>query len=133
MAVRIHDGRTVRPPGRAVGGGAAGSRLAPAFQPPDKDTPMPWLLLLIAVALFLAALGASSMLLVVLCVIGSLGLSIVAVMILLAQRVDNSSRSEALLIDPQELRRLREQAEARRAEAGNPAPQVAANDTGVQP
>jgi hypothetical protein len=97
---------------------------------------MPWLLLLIAVALFLAALGASSMLLVVLCVLGSLGLSIVAVMILLAQRVDNSSRSEALLIDPQELRRLREQAEARRAEAGNPAPtapQVAANDTGAQP
>lgn len=94
---------------------------------------MPWLLLLIAVALFLAALGASSMLLVVLCVLGSLGLSIVAVMILLAQRVDNSSRSETLLIDPQELRRLREQAEARRAEAGNPAPQVAANDTGAQP
>ena len=80
---------------------------------------MPWLLLLIAVALFLAALGASSMAVVVLCVLGSLVLSIVAVMSLLAQRVDNSARSEAMLIDPQELRRLREQAEAKRAEAGN--------------
>lgn len=97
---------------------------------------MPWLLLLIAVALFLAALGASSMTMVVLCVLGSLGLSIVAVMSLLAQRVDNSARSETLLIDPQELRRLREQAEARRA-AGEaaPAPSVqpaaAANDAGL--
>lgn len=95
---------------------------------------MPWLLLLIAVALFLAALGASSMAMVVLCVLGSLGLSIVAVMSLLAQRVDNSARSETLLIDPQELRRLREQAEARRA-AGDAVPTTtvppAANDAGL--
>jgi len=94
---------------------------------------MPWLLLLIAVALFLAALAASSMVVVVLCVLGSLGLSIVAVMSLLAQRVDNSARSETLLIDPQELRRLREQAEARRAAAGDaaPPPPPAANDAGL--
>ncbi len=97
---------------------------------------MPWLLLLIAVALFLAALGASSMAVVVLCVLGSLVLSIVAVMSLLAQRVDNSARSETLLIDPQELRRLREQAEARRAAAGDAAqtpPTTAANDAGLTP
>ena len=98
---------------------------------------MPWLLLLIAVALFLAALGASSMAVVVLCVLGSLVLSIVAVMSLLAQRVGNSARSETLLIDPQELRRLREQAEARRAAAGEapPAPPAAtaANDAGLTP
>lgn len=94
---------------------------------------MPWLLLLIAVALFLAALAASSMVVVVLCVLGSLGLSIVAVMSLLAQRVDNSARSETLLIDPQELRRLREQAEARRAAAGDAATATppAANDAGL--
>lgn len=98
---------------------------------------MPWLLLLIAVALFLAALGASSMAVVVLCVLGSLVLSIVAVMSLLAQRVDNSARSETLLIDPQELRRLREQAEARRAAAAGEAvqtpPATAANDAGLTP
>jgi hypothetical protein len=78
---------------------------------------MPWLLLLIAVGLFLVALSATSMAVVILCVLASLGLSVVAIMSLLAQRVDNSARSETMLIDPMELRRLREQAEARRAEA----------------
>lgn len=78
---------------------------------------MPWLLLLFAVGLFMIALSASSMTAVILCVLGSLGLSIVAIMSLLAQRVDNSARSETMLIDPQELRRLRELAEAKRAEA----------------
>lgn len=78
---------------------------------------MPWLLLLFAIGLFLIALSASSMAAVILCVLGSLGLSILAIMSLLAQRVDNSARSETMLIDPQELRRLREQAEAKRAEA----------------
>ncbi len=78
---------------------------------------MPWLLLLFAVGLFLLALNASSMAGVILCVLGSLGLSVVAIMSLLAQRVDNSARSETMLIDPQELRRLREQAEAKRSEA----------------
>ena len=78
---------------------------------------MPWLLLLFAVGLFMLALNASSMAGVILCVLGSLGLSVVAIMSLLAQRVDNSARSETMLIDPQELRRLRELAEAKRAEA----------------
>ncbi|MFZ5637977.1 MAG: hypothetical protein ACOY82_15455 [Pseudomonadota bacterium] len=84
---------------------------------------MPWLLLLFAVGLFIAALGASSMAMVVLCVLASLGLSIAGIMGLLAQRVGGSSRSEAMMVDPQELRRLREQAEARR-NAGA-APEVA--------
>lgn len=84
---------------------------------------MPWLMFLFAIGLFLLALSASSMAVVILCVLGSLGLSIVAIMSLLAQRVDNSARSETMLIDPQELRRLREIAEAKRAEAAAPAPQ----------
>ncbi len=89
---------------------------------------MPWLLLLFAVGLFLLALSAGSMPVVILCVLGSLVLSVVAIMSLLAQRVDNSARSETMLIDPQELRRLRELAEAKRAEAaGSPAP--SAGDT----
>lgn len=84
---------------------------------------MPWLLLLIAVGLFLVALNATSMAVVILCVLASLGLSAFAIMALLAQRVGNSARSETMLIDPQELRRLRELAEAKRAEAaGTPAP-----------
>jgi membrane glycosyltransferase len=84
---------------------------------------MPWILLLIAIALFMVALSASSMVMVIICVLASLGLSIFAIMALLAQRVGNSTRSETMLIDPQELRRLRELAEAKRAEAaGTPAP-----------
>lgn len=83
---------------------------------------MPWLLLLIAAALLMVALTTTSMALLVVCALASLGLTVFSVMSLLAQRVDNSARSEAMLIDPQELRRLREQAEARRAEAGNGQP-----------
>ena len=78
---------------------------------------MPWLLLLIAVALFMVALNASSMAMVILSVLASLGLSVFAIMGLLAQRVGNSARSETMLIDPMELRRLRELAEAKRAQA----------------
>ena len=78
---------------------------------------MPWLLLLIAVALFMVALNASSMTMVILSVLASLGLSVFAIMGLLAQRVGNSARSETMLIDPLELRRLRELAEAKRAQA----------------
>ena len=77
---------------------------------------MPWLLLLIAVALFMVALNATSMAVVILCVVASLGLSVFAIMGLLAQRVGNSARSETMLIDPMELRRLRELAEAKRAQ-----------------
>jgi len=80
---------------------------------------MPWLFLLIAAALFLVALGSSSVVMVILCLLVSLGLSIVAIMSLLAQRVDNSARSETMLIDPQELRRLREQAEARKSQGSD--------------
>jgi hypothetical protein len=79
---------------------------------------MPWLILLIAAGLLMVALTTTSMALLVVCALASLGLTVFSVMSLLAQRVDNSARSEAMLIDPQELRRLREQAEAKRAEAG---------------
>lgn len=96
---------------------------------------MPWLLLLFAVGLFMIALSASSMAVVILCVLGSLGLSVVAIMSLLAQRVDNSARSETMLIDPQELRRLRELAEAKRAEAAaaSGAASMPANSDTAQP
>jgi hypothetical protein len=88
---------------------------------------MPWLILLIAAGLLMVALTTTSMALLVVCALASLGLTVFSVMTLLAQRVDNSARSETMLIDPQELRRLREQAEARRAEAnaGQPTDQNA--------
>ena len=96
---------------------------------------MPWLLLLFAVGLFLVALGATSMTVVILCVLLSLTLSVVAIMSLLAQRVDNSARSETMLIDPMELRRLREQAEAKRAQssAGDDAAMIASATAAAAP
>ena len=92
---------------------------------------MPWLLLLFAVGLFLAALGAGSMAVVVICILASLALSIVGIMGLLAQRVGGSSRSEAMMIDPQELRRMREQMEARKAQASGDAPALTAAAEGA--
>ncbi|MBX3711709.1 MAG: hypothetical protein KF800_07095 [Lysobacter sp.] len=75
---------------------------------------MPWLLLAIAAALLAVALTSTSMAIMVVCMLVSLGLTVFSVMILIADRVGSASRSETLLIDPQELRRLRELAEARR-------------------
>lgn len=77
---------------------------------------MPWLFLLLAIAAFAVALKTTSMLLMALSLLAALGLLIAWVMGLVAQRVGSRSRDEALLIDPMELRRLREQAEARRAQ-----------------
>lgn len=80
---------------------------------------MPWLFLLLAIAAFAVAFKASSIALAALCLLAALGLLVAWVMGLLAQRVGSRSRDEATMLDPQELRRLREQAEARRAIAGN--------------
>lgn len=76
---------------------------------------MPWLFLLLAIAAFAIAMTTTSMTLAVACILGGLVLLVVWVMGLLAQRVGGQARDEAMMIDPQELRRLREQAEARRA------------------
>jgi hypothetical protein len=78
---------------------------------------MSWLLILLAAAAFAVAFFTTSMVLAVVCLLASLALLIAGVMGLLAQRVDSRSRDEATMIDPVELRRLREQAEARRAAA----------------
>ena len=76
---------------------------------------MPWLFLLLAIAAFALAFLTSSVALVALCLLAALVLLVLWVMGLLAQRVGDQTRDEALLLDPQEMRRLREQAEARRA------------------
>lgn len=75
---------------------------------------MPWLFFLIAAGLLAIALTSTSMLVMVICMLVSLCLTLAAVMMLMAERVGSSTRNEALLIDPQELRRMRELAEARR-------------------
>jgi len=62
------------------------------------------------------------MALAVLCLLAALGLVVAWVLGLLAQRVGNQTRDDSMMVDPQELRRLREQAEARRAAAAGSSP-----------
>ncbi|MEZ0471298.1 hypothetical protein [Luteimonas salinilitoris] len=83
---------------------------------------MPWLFLLLAIAAFAIAMATSSLALAVVCILAALVLLAIWVMGLLAQRVGSQSRDDTMMIDPQELRRLREQAEARRASEGVGAP-----------
>lgn len=78
---------------------------------------MPWLFLLLAIAAFAIAMTTKSIAIAVICILAALALLVVWVMGLLAQRVGSQTRDDAMMIDPQELRRMREQAEARRAAA----------------
>jgi len=83
---------------------------------------MPWVFLLLALAAFAIAFKTSSLALAAACLLLALGLLVAWAMGLLAQRVGSRSRDESMLIDPQELRRLREQAEARRAQSSQEPP-----------
>lgn len=78
---------------------------------------MLWLFLLLALAAFAVALNAGSMLLAVVSVVVALLASVAFVLGLLAQRVGSQARDDSMMIDPAELRRLREQAAARRLAA----------------
>lgn len=81
---------------------------------------MHWLWLLLALIALAAAFKTGSVALAVLCLVVALGLTLAFVMGLLARRVDSRSRDEALMLDPDELRRLREQADARKLEPQRP-------------
>jgi len=96
---------------------------------------MPWLFLLLAVAAFAVALNASSMVLVVACLLVALAGTIAWVLGLLAQRVGNQARDDTMMLDPLELKRLREEAEARRAAAaaGHPPGSLGPSATGEPP
>ena len=80
---------------------------------------MAWLYLLLALAAFAVALESTSVALSVICLLAALGFLIAAALGLLARRIGSQSRDESLILDPAELRRLREQAQAGRA-AGEP-------------
>jgi hypothetical protein len=75
---------------------------------------MPWLFLLVALAAFAAALKSTSMVLVVACLLVALAATVAWVLGLLAQRVGNQARDDTMMLDPAELKRLREQADMRR-------------------
>ncbi|MEO6264849.1 MAG: hypothetical protein ABIO58_07825 [Luteimonas sp.] len=83
---------------------------------------MPWVFLLLALTAFAVAFKTTSMALGALCLLVALALLVAWVLGLLAQRVGSRSRDEATMLDPQELRRLREQAEARRAAGSSSEP-----------
>ncbi len=78
---------------------------------------MPWVFLLLAIAALAVAFKTTSVALVVVCLLAALALLAAWMFGLLARRVGARTRDQAMLLDPQELRRLREEAEARRATA----------------
>jgi hypothetical protein len=83
---------------------------------------MHWLYLLFAL-LFLLMAGKSTApgWLVVLLVLASLGLFLAWMLGWVSSRISTGSRDDTSMISPEEMRRLREQAEARKNAANNPA------------
>jgi hypothetical protein len=82
---------------------------------------MHWLFLLLALGALAVALKTSSAALMLVCLLASLGLFVAWVMGWYAARVGSNARDESQMIDPVELRRLREIAEARKAGLQPPA------------
>jgi hypothetical protein len=80
---------------------------------------MPWLLFALALTALAVAFKTPSVALLVTCLLLALGAGLTGIMQLLARRVESRSRDEGLMLDPDELRRLREQAEARKRAAAN--------------
>lgn len=83
---------------------------------------MHWLLLLLAVGALAVALMTSSVGLAAACVLAALVLLVGWVLGWYSARVGARSRDESAMIDPAEIRRLREQAEARKAASQPPPP-----------
>jgi hypothetical protein len=83
---------------------------------------MHWLFLLLALGAMGIALKTSSVVLMAVCLLASLGLFVAWIMGWYAARVGSTRRDESQMIDPVELRRLREIAEARRAGLQQPEP-----------
>ena len=83
---------------------------------------MHWLFLLFAIGLLGVALtiktsSTADIVLLAVCLLGSLGLFVAGIMALYAARIGSTQRDETQMIDPMELRRLRELAAARKAGA----------------
>lgn len=80
---------------------------------------MPWIYLLVAIGALAVAFKTTSLGLLVVCLLVAL-VGVIAWMLgLLAERVGSRTRDDSTMIDPVEMRRLREQAEARRAAAAD--------------
>lgn len=88
---------------------------------------MHWLYLAIAIALLAVAMKASGWI-VVLLLLGALVGFIAWMLGWVSSRISRGARDDTQIISPDELRRLREQAEARRAAAQATPPPPAGND-----
>ncbi len=80
---------------------------------------MPWLFLILAAAALAVAFKTTSVALLMVCLLTAFALILAWALTLLGQRVGRRSRNEAIMLDPEELRRLREQAEARKLAASS--------------
>ena len=78
---------------------------------------MHWLFLLLALGAMAFAIYTTSTALMVVALLVGLGLMVAWVVGLYNARIGGNQRDQALMIDPEELRRMRELGEARRAEA----------------
>ena len=87
---------------------------------------MIWLFLLLALAAMVMAMKTTSMLLMVLSLLAALVFLVLWAYGWYASRVGSVSRDASLILDPDELRRLREQAEARKLAAQSPSEPPAA-------
>ncbi|HEY5612708.1 MAG TPA: hypothetical protein VIK70_03865 [Lysobacter sp.] len=78
---------------------------------------MPWLFLILAVAALAVAFKTTSVAVLMVCLLAAFALILGWALALLGRRVESRSRDESMMLDPDELRRLREQADARRVAA----------------
>ena len=83
---------------------------------------MHWLYLLLALAAMAVAIKTTSTGLMLLCMLASLALIVLWLAGLYSARMAGRSRDPSAMIDPAELRRLREQAEARKASGNSETP-----------
>jgi hypothetical protein len=89
---------------------------------------MPWLYLVLAVAALAIAFKTTSVAILVVCLVAALGLTLAWLMGVLARRIEARTGAPAMMIDPVELQRLREQAEARRVASQADAAAAVAQD-----
>ena len=83
---------------------------------------MHWLLLFLAIGALAVAMQTSSIGLMAVCLLAALVLVVLWALGLYSARVGSRHRDETSMIDPVELRRLREQAEARKLAASQSQP-----------
>ena len=83
---------------------------------------MAWLFLLLALGALWVAFTAATPGVLAVALLAALVLFAAFVLRLASDRIGNRARDEHLMLDPEELRRLREQAEARKLAAQNEAP-----------